>query len=115
LLSNLVSFKAYRLAHPLSMILLDRNRFLDGTWYNGTDVNGTHLDPMKRKPITIQNNWIIGLQKKMERAKMYNHWFWDEKKRMCSNQGTLETIKTSDSLGYHGIKPMDMLNGSVEF
>lgn len=49
---------------------LDECEYASGRWYS-------EIEYRKRcaTPAVIQNNWIIGVDKKMERAKAWKHWF----------------------------------------
>lgn len=49
---------------------LDECEYASGRWYG-------EIEYRKRcaTPAVLQNNWIIGVDKKMERAKSWNHWF----------------------------------------
>ena len=52
---------------------LPLSTYADGKWYS--------LPEDKRlasRPLIVNNNWVLGNQKKIERAKQYGHWFIKE-------------------------------------
>jgi hypothetical protein len=57
---------------------LPDNRFLDGKWYSMSAGERS-----ASQPIIINNNWVVGNAAKIERAKKFGHWFWDESKHTC--------------------------------
>ena len=64
------------LFHKLDNIrykVLPNYLFPDGKWYNLTKEERDSLDPY-----LINNNWIIGNQEKINRAKAWKHWFLHE-------------------------------------
>ncbi|XP_060587724.1 uncharacterized protein LOC132743211 [Ruditapes philippinarum] len=54
----------------VTLKMLPLELYADGQWYNLNDE-----ERAKIRPIIINNNWIIGNQAKIERAKQWNHWF----------------------------------------
>lgn len=56
--------------------LLSKDRFVSGQWYKGEYQS-------KTIPFVTQNNWIVGIQSKLERAKKNNHWFLDDHNNRC--------------------------------
>lgn len=50
--------------------LMPSRTFADGKWYDLTEMDKDIL-----RPVLINNNWVIGNQKKMLRAKKHKHWF----------------------------------------
>eukprot|EP00181_Compsopogon_caeruleus_P001211 CAMPEP_0184686926 /NCGR_PEP_ID=MMETSP0312-20130426/24648_1 /TAXON_ID=31354 /ORGANISM="Compsopogon coeruleus, Strain SAG 36.94" /LENGTH=764 /DNA_ID=CAMNT_0027142553 /DNA_START=610 /DNA_END=2904 /DNA_ORIENTATION=- len=87
LLSHLVVFTSYRFLHRVSFVELDRHRFVDGKWYEDVVLGGGHhRDVRKQSPVSIQNNWIVGGANKIDRAKKFRHWFWNQENGTCSNE-----------------------------
>ncbi|KAA8496580.1 hypothetical protein FVE85_0309 [Porphyridium purpureum] len=87
LLSHLMAFSAARFIFALKLIQLDRDLFVDGMWYTP----GKYTSVVSKQPISIQNNWIVGVQNKIERAQKYGHWFWTGTGRLCDFSRVLET------------------------
>ncbi|XP_045180100.2 uncharacterized protein LOC123539513 [Mercenaria mercenaria] len=54
----------------VTLKILPLEMYADGQWYKFTEV-----ERLKLHPIVINNNWIIGNDAKIERAKLWNHWF----------------------------------------
>lgn len=82
LLTNLVlRNETWRRNYPLSFLTLDMERFTDGRWY--TPEKGFYTSDRARKPVMINNNFVIGVAEKTARAKKWGHWFWDERNRQC--------------------------------
>ncbi|CAH1778913.1 unnamed protein product [Owenia fusiformis] len=50
--------------------LLDFNIIEDGLWYSRS-----HNDSTETRPLVLNNNWVIGNDAKVERAKKFGHWF----------------------------------------
>ncbi len=55
---------------------LDTDRFVDGRWYDGNRFYGRSAS----SPTMINNNFLVGIEKKVARAKKFGHWFWNEGK-----------------------------------
>lgn len=59
------------------------NDFPNGLWYSDRwPVNKTEISV----PVVIQNNYIKGNEKKVERAKKFGHWFLDENDNCLKNK-----------------------------
>lgn len=74
--SNLVN-KRYA---NVSVKVLPLDVYADGKWYK--------LPEEKRKqsrPVVINNNWVLGNEAKIVRAKKWKHWFIDEKFRCITD------------------------------
>jgi hypothetical protein len=52
---------------------LPREYFVPGVYYNDPEYAATITNPK-----VILNNWIVGTDKKIERAKKWKHWFLAE-------------------------------------
>jgi len=57
---------------------LDRCSYVSGVWYMGTE-----KWPCPR-PKVVQNNYIVGNDKKKERSKAWGHWFLSEDEQTCA-------------------------------
>lgn len=92
LLTNLVlRNESWRRSYPLSFLTLDMELFVDGRWY--IPDQGYYTSERARHPVVINNNFIIGVKEKMERAKKWGHWFWDEEKKICMDETVRKAIK----------------------
>ena len=56
--------------------LFPRDKFVSGRWYQGTEFDGT-------RPVVIQNNWAVGSEEKIERAKKFKQWYLEEDGVTC--------------------------------
>lgn len=65
--------QTFQTAYPLRFETLDQERFVDGRWY--VPEEGFYTSPAARQPVVINNNFIIGVEKKALRAKQWGHWF----------------------------------------
>ncbi|CAH1802316.1 unnamed protein product [Owenia fusiformis] len=54
----------------LNYTILDLNIVADGQWYNETGNRSI--------PLVLNNNWVIGKEAKISRAKKFHHWFIDD-------------------------------------
>lgn len=82
LLTNLVlRNSSWRGAHPLTFMTLDLEKFVDGQWYDAK--KGIYSTKRAQNPVVINNNFVIGTNAKITRAKKHGHWFWDDKKKIC--------------------------------
>ena len=57
----------------LTKKVLPLSEYSDGKWYNMPETKRNISDPY-----VINNNWIIGNDKKISRAKEWGHWFLNE-------------------------------------
>lgn len=55
--------------HRAKVVWLSSDEFVAGWWYESK-----HTDT----PYIIQNNWIVGNEAKIKRAKQYNHWYLND-------------------------------------
>lgn len=74
---------SWRQGYPLTFLTLDMERFADGRWYKPQE--GFYKSARARKPVVVNNNFVIGVGAKTQRAKKWGHWFWDERKEKCLN------------------------------
>lgn len=65
--------QTFQTAYPTRFETLDQERFVDGRWY--VPEEGFYTSPAARQPVVINNNFIIGVEKKTLRAKQWGHWF----------------------------------------
>jgi len=65
---------------------LSHCRYPNGRWYDGgimdDDADYRAACPAKDL-VVIQNNWIVGNEKKIERLKRWDHWFVDQETNLC--------------------------------
>lgn len=86
----------------IKLHLLNRDRFVSGEFYKHK----------KGSPFVIQNNWIDGNARKIERAKSVGHWLLDETQSRCQKPSiTLHvlTFNRPDSL----IRLLNSLNDAL--
>ena len=69
---------------------LSAEKYPDGHWYfkHRKDKNRDF-----KKALIINNNYIVGNRRKIERAKQYQHWFWNETEKQCDLKLVNETVK----------------------
>lgn len=72
--------ETWRMSYPLAFLTLDTQRFADGRWYMPEE---GWYQKGREKAVIVQNNFVIGVQKKMERAKKWKHWFWKSAEHKC--------------------------------
>lgn len=77
ILTRLVFYDAeFRQRNSVVFRALDTDRFVDGRWYQGTQFYGRS----STSPTMINNNFLVGIVQKVERAKKFGHWFWNDGK-----------------------------------
>eukprot|EP00912_Choanoflagellata_sp_UC4_P002109 UC4_evm6s1341 len=57
----------------LKVVFLPVPEFISGLWYRGES-----NIPEFKKPMVIQNNWVVGNNIKMDRAKKHGHWYLND-------------------------------------
>ena len=55
-----------------------KDKFVSGRWYRGRTQEFDGTDP-----IVIQNNWAVGIDEKIGRAKRFKQWYLEEDDRTC--------------------------------
>lgn len=76
LLTSLVLYdEPFRSKHPITLRILDMELFACGKWYEKGHSRYSSLK--SRSPTIINNNWIRGINKKIERLQQFGHWFWE--------------------------------------
>lgn len=83
--------ETWRKSYPLSFLTLDMEKFVDGRWYKPEE--GFYTSERARKPVVINNNFVIGVKEKTERAKKFGHWFWDESNEQCLKEVVRKAIR----------------------
>ena len=58
----------------------ERTSFVGGKWYSDANFRNAV------NPLVIQNNWLVGNRRKIERAKEFGHWFLGSDGRTCGRQ-----------------------------
>lgn len=79
LLTNLLEKEQKAIPHTVAVAWLDGCEFVNGQWYKDTGYRSACPQPK-----VVQNNWIIGIDKKITRAKKENHWFLNEDGNDCA-------------------------------
>lgn len=85
----------WRALYPLSFMTLDMEKFVDGRWY--TPEQGFYTSERARKPVVVNNNFVIGIKEKTVRAKSFGHWFWDEKNKKCVPEAVHKAVKAAST------------------
>ncbi|KAA8497766.1 hypothetical protein FVE85_5351 [Porphyridium purpureum] len=75
---------------PVSFFALDSRSIADGVWYNSSKP-GRIPDP--RFTLLINNNFIKGVDAKVARAKLFSHWFWDERTNSCNQTALSRSLQ----------------------
>lgn len=57
---------------------LDPQKFVPGIWYKDEEFRQSHS-----RPWVIQNNWLVGNEEKIKRAKKWKQWFLSETGNEC--------------------------------
>ncbi|XP_070203953.1 uncharacterized protein [Littorina saxatilis] len=65
----------------IKVVYLTSSLFPDGKWYRLTDEQRS----LNQRPLIINNNWVVGNEAKIKRAKTYGHWFWNEREGSCNS------------------------------
>lgn len=73
--------------------VLDRQRFLDGTWYldfedekgGKVSTRSHYVSKESLNPVVLNNNFMIGVGPKKLRAQRFGHWFWDGELQSCNS------------------------------
>ena len=75
-LTKLVLFdEAFKKINPTVFRSLDTQLFVDGRWYKGRTY---YHSEASRSPVMINNNFLIGIENKKQRAIEHGHWFLKE-------------------------------------
>ncbi|KAL8601467.1 hypothetical protein ACOMHN_000409 [Nucella lapillus] len=64
----------------IRIVYLPSDTFPDGKWYS--------LSAHRRQnshPVIINNNWVVGIDNKRQRAKSFGHWFWNDLEKKCTS------------------------------
>lgn len=83
--------QTWKSSYPLSFLTLDMEKFVDGRWYKMED--GFYGSERARSPVVVNNNFVIGVKEKTERAKKWGHWFWDEENERCLDEVVKKAVK----------------------
>ncbi len=71
---------------------LDSNQFVLGNWYEKNDYYGVN----SVSPTVINNNFIIGIDNKIARARRFGHWFIDDKTQKCIPLKVIDAIQKNE-------------------
>ena len=66
--------------HSVSLSFLDACLYVSGRWYKNQEFR-KYCKDTRDVPYVINNNWIVGNKAKIERAKLWGHWFIDDNGR----------------------------------
>jgi Nucleotide-diphospho-sugar transferase len=74
LLTKLVFFdETFKQRNPVVFRALDTEQFVDGRWYKENE--NFYQSARSRSPILVNNNFLVGIEAKILRAKKHGHWF----------------------------------------
>ncbi len=79
LLTKLLDKEESKTPRQIDVLWLDGCEFVNGQWYSDAEYRSAC-----RQPIVVQNNWIIGIDEKVSRAKKEHHWFLNEHANDCA-------------------------------
>ena len=65
----------------IRIVYMPPETFPDGKWY-GLPASARAARP---RPVIINNNWVIGKDTKIRRAKAFGHWFWISDSGTCNS------------------------------
>lgn len=75
--------------NPTVFRALDTELFVDGRWYSG----GKYYKSKKsRSPVLINNNFLIGIDQKKQRAKTHGHWFGER----CDRDMVVKAVRENE-------------------
>mmetsp|Transcript_27230 Transcript_27230/g.58363 ORF Transcript_27230/g.58363 Transcript_27230/m.58363 type:complete len:101 (+) Transcript_27230:9-311(+) len=77
---QLILEKIMQQSSQLEVGWLHPHKFVPGIWYKDEEFRQSHK---KNFIFVLQNNWIVGNEGKVERAKKWNHWFLSEAGDEC--------------------------------
>ncbi len=107
LLTHLVFYDSgFRQKNPVVFRALDTDRFVDGRWYRGTTIYGKSA----ASPTMINNNFMVGIQKKKARAKKHGHWFWNDGK--CDEAQVRQAIEANQMREKEAVEAAIVASGS---
>jgi hypothetical protein len=79
---------------------LDLDLFADGRWYgegDDKDAKAHYRSARARAPVLINNNFLIGIDKKMERAQRHGHWFLDGNDGACAPEKVHAAVAANEA------------------
>lgn len=83
-LTKLIFFdERFKTRNPVVFRALDTELFVDGRWYDNKTKHYTSA--RSRSPIVINNNFLIGIDKKKQRAAKNGHWFVKSDGKTCDD------------------------------
>ena len=114
--------KSFGASGRLKFKVLPTCSYLSGLWYDD-QVDNDELEDWEKAeegrvfrqlckeqnnglpPYVLNNNWIVGLDAKMERAKRWGHWFTDEMD-MCSDPDSLQADLRQMEESFASLSPL---------
>ena len=87
--------------------MLSAHKYVNGQWYSDVDLRARVQKA--NGAVVINNNYIIGNGKKIDRAKAWNHWFVHENaQNICKNNNTLSAqsrkLQSMEKMSLHNHK-----------
>lgn len=73
---------------PVALGLLDKQAFVEGSWYTGTYTNED-----AKRPVTISNNFVSGAEAKKSQAQEFGHWFLKRDNITCDQVSVRKALR----------------------
>lgn len=96
--------KSFQSKYKIKFQPLDANKFVFGNWYEKNTFYGVNAI----SPTVVNNNFIIGIDNKVARARRFGHWFLDDKTKKCSGAKVEAAIEKNNNAPAE--MEMDILN-----
>lgn len=110
-MTKLVFFdEAFKAKNPVVFRALDTDQFVDGRWYDQD--RKFYSAARAQSPIMINNNFLVGIDKKQKRAQAHGHWF--RKSGVCDDGAVRRAIDTNNARANataEGVAGMDIEAG----
>ena len=74
--------------NELKVIALDFDTHVGGKWYN------EETRPKCFVPYTVQNNWLVGIEHKVQRMHSFGQWFLDDDNDTCISNSQSEILQS---------------------
>lgn len=119
-LTKLIFFdEKFKSRNPVVFRALDTELFVDGRWYDLESKKYTSR--RSRSPIVINNNFLIGIDKKKKRAQEHGHWFVSDNGQTCETDRVKRAVRDNelrapleDGQGGHGLEDPERHQLSLE-
>ncbi|CAN8063029.1 unnamed protein product [Agarophyton chilense] len=111
ILTKLVFFdKEFKNMNPTIFRALDTDLFVDGRWYDKK--KKYYVSSKSKSPILINNNFLVGIANKKQRAIENGHWFLTENK--CNVETVKRAIILNEERAGRATSVSDVLASKIE-